>query len=177
MRWSKSVNSVSRWQMSGRNNAWRTRSDTFTGPGFKRIIGCTGERLEASANGKTPTPLPRAAYLWPAFLLYRLHEPSRNIRRIEHDPARIFGQFVHLHQQHARAVLLEHVFELVDEIFPLTHPLHVDIPGGFGDLFERHNIRNRRLVAGSAVHLVIEDDMDEIFRLERADGRECAHPH
>src|SRR5215469_17550698 len=58
-------------------------------------------------------------------LLYRLHKPLRDIWRNEHNPARIFSQFVDLDQQHARPVLLEHVFELVDQIFPLTHPLYV----------------------------------------------------
>src|SRR5256712_13717987 len=34
----KSLNSDSRWQMSGFSNACRTRSDTLTGPGFNKIM-------------------------------------------------------------------------------------------------------------------------------------------
>ena len=34
----KSLNSASRWQMSGFSNACLTRSDTLTGPGFNKIM-------------------------------------------------------------------------------------------------------------------------------------------
>lgn len=99
MRPSSSENSDSRWQISGRNSACRTRSDTLTGPGLSKI---TCELHSTCEMGLTP------------LLFDGFHEPSGDGRRIERDAARVFHELVDLDQQHARPVLFQQILELVD---------------------------------------------------------------
>ena len=76
-----------------------------------------------------------------------------------------------------RTVVGEHVLEFIHNIFPFPNPLDRGVPGRLGHLIQPNNPRIGRLIAGCAVHLVIEHDVRQIFGVQGSDRRQCAHPH
>ena len=75
-------------------------------------------------------------YLLPAFLFNRFHKPFCDVAWFVDNAAGIFGKLVHLDQEHARTVLLEHFLKFIDEIITIHYSLHIHIAGRFGDLFQ-----------------------------------------